>query len=112
MFYILCFSPEKSTSNGEFKHFNIYRSTWYFDNVSGMTPYVSGEREQSLQNPGKIKYKDMYPPVNRNLYYAVTVVDGEGQEEKNVQAKKVFKNRIRYHAGLIIIKLKNKQTVC
>ena len=77
-----------------------------------MTPYVSGEREQSLQNPGKIKYKDMYPPVNRNLYYAVTVVDGEGQEEKNVQAKKVFKNRIRYHAGLIIIKLKNKQTVC
>ena len=96
IFYILCFSPEKSTSNGEFKHFNIYRSTWYFDNVSGMTPYVSGERDQSLQNPGKIKYMDMYPPINRDLYYAVTVVDGEGQEEKNVQAKKVFKNRIRY----------------
>ena len=55
-----------------------------------MTPYVSGERDQSLQNPGTIKYKDMYPPVNRDLYYAVTVVDGEGQEEKNVQAKKVF----------------------
>lgn len=92
IFYILCFSPEKSTSNGEFKHFNIYRSTLYFNNVAGMTPYVSGERDQSLQNPGKIKYKDLYPPINRELYYAVTVVDGEGQEEKNVQAKKVFKN--------------------
>ena len=57
-----------------------------------MTPHVSGKRDQSLQNPGKIKYKDMYPPVNRDLYYAVTVVDGKGQEEKNVEVKKVFKN--------------------
>ena len=57
-----------------------------------MTPYVSGEQEQSLQNPGTIKYKDMYPPGNVELYYAVTVVDGEGQEEKAVGAKKVFEN--------------------
>ena len=57
-----------------------------------MTPHVSGERDQSLQNPGTIKYKDKYPPVNRDLYYAVTVVDGEGREEKKVEAKKVFKN--------------------
>ncbi|XP_020600643.1 uncharacterized protein LOC110039834 [Orbicella faveolata] len=85
----LPFSPEKPTSNGEFKHFNIYRSTRYFNNVAGMTPYVSGERDQSLQSPGKIKFKDMYPPVNMELYYAVTVVDGEGQEEKAVEAKKV-----------------------
>ena len=77
-----------------------------------MTPHVSGERDQSLQNPGTIKYKDMYPPVNRDLYYAVTVVDGEGQEEKNVQAKKVFKNIENPLPGYIIIKLKNKQTVC
>lgn len=87
--YILYFSPKKPTSNGEFKHFNIYRSTAYFDNVSGMKPYVSGERDTSLQNPGKNNYKDMYPPVNMELYYAVTVVDGEGQEEKVVEAKKV-----------------------
>ena len=57
-----------------------------------MTPYVSGEQDLSLQNPGKINYKDMYPPGNMELYYAVTVVDGEGQEEKAVEAKKVFKN--------------------
>lgn len=54
-----------------------------------MKPYVSGERDTSLQNPGKNNYKDMYPPVNMELYYAVTVVDGEGQEEKVVEAKKV-----------------------
>ena len=80
----------------------------YFNNVARMTPYVSGERDQSLQNPGKIKYKDMYPPLNRELYYAVTVVDGEGQEEKNVQAKKVF-NIDDPLPGLVMIKLK-KQT--
>ena len=57
-----------------------------------MTPHVSGEKDQSLQNPGKINYKDMYPPGNTELYYAVTVVDGEGQEDKAVEAKKVFKN--------------------
>ena len=82
----------------------------YFDDVSGMTPYVSGERDQSLQNPGNIKYKDMYPPVNRELYYAVTVVDGEGQEEKKVEAKKVFKNMEDPLPALIIVKLKKKQT--
>ena len=67
-----------------------------------MMPYVSGERNQSLQNPSKMKYKDMYPPVNRDLYYAVTVVDGEGREEKNVEAKKVFKNIEDPLPGLII----------
>jgi len=70
-----------------------------------MTPYVSGERDQSLQNPGKITYKDMYPPGNRELYYAVTVVDGEGQEDKAVEAKKVFKNIDNPSPGMIIIKL-------
>ena len=74
----------------------------------GMTPYVSGERDQSLQNPGKINYKDMYPPGNRELYYAVTVVDGEGQEDKAVEAKKVFKNIDNPLPGRIIIKL-NKE---
>jgi len=68
-----------------------------------MTPYVSGERDRSLQNPGKIKFKDMYPPGNIQLYYAVTVVDGEGQEEKAVQAKKVFQDIEDPLPGLTII---------
>lgn len=55
-----------------------------------MRPYVSGERDISLQNPGKDSFKDLYPPVNTELYYAVTIVDGEGQEEKVVEAKKVL----------------------
>lgn len=70
-----------------------------------MTPYVSGERDQSLQSLGKIKFKDMYPPVNMELYYAVTVVDGEGQEEKAVEAKKVFQDIEDPLPRLIIMKL-------
>ena len=57
-----------------------------------MKPYVSGERDTSLQNPGADSYKDLYPPLNTELYYAVTMVDGEGQEEKAVEAKKVQAN--------------------
>jgi len=72
----------------------------------GMTPYVSGERDQSLQNPGKINYKDMYPPGNRELYYAVTVVDGKGQEDKGygvsedipglfIQGQRIYVKKVR-----------------
>ncbi|XP_022788297.1 uncharacterized protein LOC111328184 [Stylophora pistillata] len=85
----LPYSPKKPTQNSEFSHFNIYRKTTYFDNVSGMTPHVSGRQDPSLQNPGKTSYKDLYPPVNVDLYYAVTMVNGEGQEEKLVDSKKV-----------------------
>lgn len=49
-----------------------------------MTPHVF------LQNFGKNSYKDLYPPVNVELYYAVTMVDGEGQEGEAVKAKKVI----------------------
>ena len=75
--------------NKEFKHFNIYRSTTYFDNVSRLKPYVSGEMDTLLQDQRRNSYKDMYPPVNVELYYAVTIVNGDGQEEKLVEAKKV-----------------------
>ena len=72
----------------------------------GMTPYVSGERDQSLQNPGKINYKDMYPPGNREFYYAVTVVDGKGQEDKGhgvsqelpgvfIQGQRIYVKKVR-----------------
>ena len=61
----------------------------YFNDVSGMTPYVSGRQDASLQNPGKTSYKDLYPPLGVDLYYAVTIVDGEGQQETLVDARKV-----------------------
>lgn len=54
-----------------------------------MTPYVSGRRDASLQNLGKTSYKDLYPSLGVDLYYAVTIVDGEGQQETLVDARKV-----------------------
>ena len=82
------FSPKKHTVNKKFKRINIYRSTADFDNVSRMKPHVS------LQNPAQNSYKDLYPPVNVELYYAVTVEDGEGKEGKDdVEVKKVKASR-------------------
>ena len=63
-----------------------------------MTPYVSGRQDASLQNPGKTSYKDLHPPLGVDLYYAVTIVDGEGQQETLVDARKVkrlFWNTLR-----------------
>ena len=45
--------------------------------------------DKTLQNAGTDHFKDLYPPTNTNLYYAVTVVNGEGQEDENVEPKKV-----------------------
>lgn len=80
---ILYYSPNKATVNKEFKRLNIYRSKAFFDNVSGMKPHVS------LQNLELNSFKDLYPPTNTDLYYALTIVDGQGQERKAVEAKKV-----------------------
>ena len=55
----------------------------------GVTPLVSGKLDKTLQNAGINNFKDLYPPVNTELYYAVTVVNGKGQEEKYVDVKKV-----------------------
>ena len=82
-------SPNRRTINDEFKYFNIYRSTSYFRDVNGMSPYVSGKLDKLLQSPGTNSYKDLYPTPNTNWYYAVTMVNGEGQEEKTVDSKKV-----------------------
>lgn len=86
----LPYSPNRRTINEEFKHFNIYRSTSYFRDVSGMSPYVSGKLDKLLQSPETNSYKDLYPTPNTNWYYAVTMVNGEGQEEKTVDSKKAI----------------------
>ncbi|XP_078373114.1 uncharacterized protein LOC144656754 isoform X1 [Oculina patagonica] len=86
----LPYSPSGRPVYAEFKHFNIYRSTLYFHDVSGMTPLMSGNQEPSLQSPATHSYKDMYPPANVDLYYAVTIVNGNGQEETKVDIRKVM----------------------
>ena len=55
-----------------------------------MKPYMSGAQDPLLRSPGTTTFKDLYPPASTELYYAVTVVDGEGQEEKGVEAVKVI----------------------
>ena len=54
-----------------------------------MRPYVSGKLDKLLQSRETNSYKDLYPTPNTNWYYAVTVVNGNGQEGKIVHAKKV-----------------------
>lgn len=54
-----------------------------------MTPFVSGSVDTTLQHPGTDSFKDFYPPFDTRLYYAVTMVNGEGQEHKRVDAKAV-----------------------
>ena len=87
--YLFNISPNRRSINEEFKHFNIYRSTSYFRDVNGMRPYVSGKQDKLLQSRETNSYKDLYPTPNTNWYYAVTVVNGNGQEGKIVDAKKV-----------------------
>lgn len=86
----LPFSPNRRSLNEKFKYFNIYRTTSFFRNLNhGLRPFVSGTMDKTLQNAGTDHFKDLYPPINTNLYYAVTVVNGEGQEDENVEPKKV-----------------------
>jgi len=42
-----------------------------------------------LQHPETHSFKDFYPPFDTRLYYAVTLVNGEGQEHKVVDTKEV-----------------------
>ena len=55
-----------------------------------MRPYVSGKLDKLLQSRETKSYKDLYPTPNTNWYYAVTMVNGNGQEGKIVHAKKVW----------------------
>ena len=75
--------------SSEFKHFNIYRSNSYFDDVTSMTPHVSGAREPGLQRVEVDRWKEFYPSTNVPMYYAVTVVYKGDREETTVHAKKV-----------------------
>ena len=70
-----------------------------------MSPYVSGKLDKLLQSPETNSYKDLYPTPNRNWYYAVTMVNGEGQEEKTVDSKKVrFKNSSSPYITVLCLK--------
>ena len=98
-------SPNRRSINEKFKHFNIYRSTSSFRDVNGMSPYVSGKLDKLLQSPETNSYKDLYPTPNTNWYYAVTMVNGEGQEEKTVDSKKVrFKNSSSLYITVLCLK--------
>lgn len=85
----LPFSPNRRTLNEKFSYFNIYRSFHRFDDVTGMTPFVSGNMDATLQHPETHSFKDFYPPFDTRLYYAVTMVNGEGQEHKVVETKEI-----------------------
>ena len=70
-----------------------------------MSPYVSGKLDKLLQSPETNSYKDLYPTPNTNWYYAVTMVNGEGQEEKTVDSKKVrFKNSFSLYITVLCFK--------
>ena len=70
-----------------------------------MSPYVSGKLDKLLQSPETNSYKDLYPTPNTNWYYAVTMVNGEGQEEKTVDSKKVrFKNSSSLYITVLCLK--------
>ena len=71
---------------------------------------MSGKLDKFLQNPGTNSYKDLYPPVNMQMYYAVTMVNGEGQEDKDVNAQKVrFANSVLLPKPLIPKSAKKKK---
>ena len=70
-----------------------------------MSPYVSGKLDKLLQSPETNSYKDLYPTPNTNWYYAVTMVNGKGQEEKTVDSKKVrFKNSSSLYITVLCLK--------
>ncbi|XP_048579152.1 uncharacterized protein LOC116604854 [Nematostella vectensis] len=76
-------------TNSEFKYYNIYRSTSFFNDVTGMQPYATGQHEEALRRVQVTSWTDRYPVAMTTWFYAVTVVDGSGQEGKQVTAQKV-----------------------
>jgi len=69
----------------------VYRSKVYFDDVTGMKPYASGLTDPRLRNTQTTDWLDRYPTDNVYWFYAVTIVNGKGQEEKSVSTVKVFR---------------------
>jgi hypothetical protein len=64
-----------------FSHYNIYRGTASFSNVTGMMPLDS-----SLHNPLTATYTDSSVTAGVAYYYAVTAVDTLGNENRTVVA--------------------------
>ena len=67
-----------------------------------MRPLVSGKLDKTLQISGTNSFKDLYPPVNTELYYAVAMVNGGGQEGKDVDAKKVCDYKSVHHLFFLL----------
>ncbi len=64
----------------DFDHYNIYRSTSSFSDVTGMTPIAT------LSPGSQTTYTDGTSADGTDYYYAVTCVDGGANEEKSVTA--------------------------
>ena len=76
-------------TNSEFKYYNVYRSTKYFTDISGMSPYASGKDVFELSNLENVWWLDKNPLPNDNVWYAVTMVTRDGQERKDITPGKV-----------------------
>ena len=66
---------------GNFDHFNIYRATSNFTNVTGMMPIDS-----TITNVNATTFTDALLDPGTQYYYAVTAVDVGGIENKEVNA--------------------------
>ncbi|KAK3731505.1 hypothetical protein QZH41_008533 [Actinostola sp. cb2023] len=86
----LPFSTDLQYTHSEFKHYNVYRSNAFFNDVTGMTPYASGLTDPRLRHVETTKWMDRYPSAMVDWFYAVTIVNGKDKEEKSVTAKKVM----------------------
>ena len=76
-------------TNSEFQYYNVYRSSKYFTDVKGMTPYASGKIVYELRNLEKVFYLDRDPITNDAVWYAVTIVTIDGREQKVITPAKV-----------------------
>lgn len=65
----------------DFSHYNLYKSDNHFDNVDGLTPY------QVFNDQGRGSYTDVNVVSLTTYYYAITAVDDNGNENKNVPSK-------------------------
>ncbi len=62
----------------DFDHFNIYRATLHANSVDGLAPI------QSINTVNTVQFVDNSVVAGQGYYYAVTVVDAAGNENKNV----------------------------
>ena len=56
-----------------------------------MKPYKSGKNEWLLRKVQTDTWRDMFPPTNTPLYYAVSYVEGNGNEIMKGNSQKVRK---------------------